>query len=104
MWTVATIITNKLLSSSFQLVAKLLQYRKVDCHESCGFLHRVNSGASGFNLGVKRKANDDEAKTKKAAVASSKAKQPKQKTSVLEQIMQVGVILACYYWSFSVML
>ena len=63
------------------------------------FLGRVNSGASGFNLGVKRKANDDEAKTKKAALASSKAKQSKQKTSVLEQIMQVGGILVCYYWS-----
>ena len=56
------------------------------------FPGRINSGASGFNLTKKRKAEDDETKTKKAALASSKAKQPKQKTSVLEQIMQVGVI------------
>ncbi|KAI0207188.1 DNA/RNA-binding protein KIN17 [Lamellibrachia satsuma] len=49
---------------------------------------KVTTGTSGL---MKRKspADEDEGKTKKPTSASSKTKQPKQKTSVLEEIMQV---------------
>lgn len=61
----------------------------VDCSD------RVTTGTSGL---MKRKspADEDEGKTKKPTSASSKTKQPKQKTSVLEEIMQVrGVGHVC---------
>jgi len=86
----------------FQYIIKPVVLVILGLNDVC-CLGRITTGPSGLSLAVKRKgpAVEDDGKMKRPATSSSKTKQAKQKISVLEEIMQVGLVSDVVYKDFT---